>query len=190
MAAMTLAMTAAAVAVLSIFGTAFLPEAWSRRCGVALAASLSALAALGLSGVFPEREAAADTGEPADTAETYRPADGRALLVLAMMSVESEFNPLAEGKDGDTGVLQIRQIYVDEVNRILGREEYSLLDAYDVGRSLDMFDVLQGRHNPGNDFIKTIYCHNKSSVYKDRIIKEYNRLLLYERMRERIINRY
>lgn len=125
-----------------------------------------------------------------DTVYVYPSLPERSLLVLAMMSVESGFNPGAEGTEGDTGILQIRQIYVDEVNRILGYKEYSLLDAYDVGRSLEMFDILQGRHNPDGDFLRTIYYHNKSPRYRDRVMAEYNRLLLYERMRERLIDRY
>ena len=125
-----------------------------------------------------------------DTVYVCQSLSERELLILSIMSVESNFNPEAEGKQGDTGILQIRQIYVDEVNRILGYDKYTLSDAYDVNKSLEMFDILQNYHNPNRDFIKTIYYHNKSDAYQTRIIKEYNRLLLYESMRDKIINRY
>ena len=125
-----------------------------------------------------------------DTVCVYPSLPDRSLLILAMMSVESGFNPGAEGSSGDTGILQIRQIYVDEVNRILGYKEYNLLDAYDIDRSLEMFDILQSYHNPDGDFIRTIYYHNKSDVYQARIIREYNTMLLYEAMREKLIKRY
>ena len=186
MTAFTLSMCLLAVA--SAVGLVFM-DRWRRPLRAALLCSVSSLVTLGVVG----REAGtaeAATEHPRDTVEVRRNLDGRALLVLAMMSVESGFNPMAVGQDGDTGVLQIRRIYVDEVNRILGRGEYNLLDAYDVGRSLEMFDILQGRHNPGNDFMRTIYFHNKSPRYRDRVVAEYNRLLLYERMRERLIDRY
>ena len=125
-----------------------------------------------------------------DTVHIYPSLSERELLILSIMSVESNFNPEAEGKQGDTGILQIRQIYVDEVNRILGYDKYTLSDAHDVDKSLEMFDILQNHHNPDGDFIKTIYYHNKSDAYQTRIIKEYNNLLLYESMRSKIINRY
>lgn len=47
--------------------------------------------------------------------------DERGLLILSMMYVESRFDPLAEGGDSDTGILQITPVYVREANRILGR---------------------------------------------------------------------
>lgn len=183
-----LALSMCLLAVASALGLVFL-DRWRTPLRAFLLCSVSSLVTLGVVGRGVEAPEAA--AEPLrDTVEVYRNLDDRALLVLAMMSVESGFNPEALGSSGDTGVLQIRQIYVDEVNRILGRTEYDLMDAYDVGRSLDMFDTLQGRHNPGGDFIKTIYYHNKSAGYRDRVVAEYNRLLLYERMRERIAERY
>lgn len=125
-----------------------------------------------------------------DTVYVHQSLSERELLMLSIMSVESNFNPEAKGKQGDTGILQIRQIYVDEVNRILGYNKYTLSDAYDINRSLEMFDILQNHHNPDNNFIKTIYYHNKSDAYQSRIIKEYNKILLYESVRDKVINRY
>ena len=61
--------------------------------------------------------------------------DERGLLILSMMYVESRFDPLAEGRDSDTGILQITPVYVSEANRILGREEFTLEDARDIKRS-------------------------------------------------------
>lgn len=126
----------------------------------------------------------------ADTIYVYPSLSERQLLILSMMDVESKFNPLAEGDSGDTGILQIRQIYVDEANRILGRKEFTLMDAYDIDRSLDMFDTVQSHHNSDNDFISTIYYHNKSNQYRDRIIQAYNKYLSYERLRQIIYERY
>lgn len=116
--------------------------------------------------------------------------DERGLLILSMMYVESRFDPLAEGRDSDTGILQITPVYVREANRILGREEFTLEDARDIKRSLDMFDVVQGEHNGTGDWAMTVYWHNKSGAYRDRVIQAYNLFLNYERMREVVVGRY
>ena len=116
--------------------------------------------------------------------------DERGLLILSMMYVESRFDPLAEGGDSDTGILQITPVYVREANRILGREEFTLEDARDIERSLDMFDVVQGEHNGTGDWAMTVYWHNKSGAYRDRVVQAYNLFLGYERMREVVVGRY
>lgn len=116
--------------------------------------------------------------------------DERGLLILSMMYVESRFDPLAEGRDSDTGILQITPVYVREANRILGREEFTLDDARDIKRSLDMFDVVQGEHNGSGDWTMTVYWHNKSEAYRDRVVQAYNLFLNYERMREVVVGRY
>ena len=116
--------------------------------------------------------------------------DERGLLILSMMYVESRFDPLAEGGDSDTGILQITPVYVREANRSLGREEFTLEDARDIKRSLDMFDVVQGEHNGTGDWAMTVYWHNKSGAYRDRVIQAYNLFLNYERMREVVVGRY
>ena len=41
-----------------------------------------------------------------------------------------------------------------------------------------------------NGFISTIYYHNKSNQYRDRIIQTYNKYLSYERLRQIIYERY
>ena len=53
------------------------------------------------------------------------------VLIMAMCEVESGSNPNAVGSKDDIGVLQITPIYVEEANRILGRDVYSL----EIGRA-------------------------------------------------------
>jgi len=60
-------------------------------------------------------------------------------LVRAIIEVESGGDPDAIGQTGELGVLQIRPIMVDEVNRILGTERYTLADRRDPRKSVDMF---------------------------------------------------
>lgn len=125
-----------------------------------------------------------------DTVVKYQNLSERELLILSMMSVESEFNPQAVGLTNDKGILQITPIYVAEVNRILGEDKYVINDAFDVKLSLDMFEHLQGHYNPSQDFIQTIYWHNKSNQYRDKVIQRYNQFLSYERFRSLIISYY
>lgn len=85
------------------------------------------------------------------------------VMELAMAYTESKFNPSAVGKDKDYGILQITPIYVDEVNRLGG--DYSHADAFDIDKSLEMFEILQAHHNPERDIKKGISLHNKSKYY-------------------------
>lgn len=125
-----------------------------------------------------------------DTLHVYPSVDDRSVLILSMMWVESNFNPDSIGENDDTGILQITPVYVREVNRILGCGRYSLDDAYDIDRSLEMFDILQSYHNPDKDIINTIHYHNKSPLYRDRVIQTYNKFKAYESVRTRVWERY
>lgn len=60
----------------------------------------------------------------------------------AIEQVESGGNPKAHNKAEDAvGILQIRPTMVAEVNRILGREAYTLNDRWDATKSREMFKV-------------------------------------------------
>ena len=52
-------------------------------------------------------------------------------LTLAIALTESRFNPKADSGHGDSGLLQLRSIYIDEVNRLYGTE-YTIDDAFDI----------------------------------------------------------
>ena len=109
------------------------------------------------------------------------------LLQLAIMQTESRYNTKAEGGHGAVGVFQITPIYVEECNRILGREEFSHDDAYDLERSVQMFNTIQDYHNPEHDFQKAIKLHNpggKAIGYPDKVVRNYNEIVKYERARE------
>ena len=126
--------------------------------------------------------------EPQEIVVTgYQALSEEDILLMALMWTESKFNPGAYDGQGSVGILQIRQIYVNEVNRILGKDKYTLDDALSVEKSLEMFEILQNYHNPKKDFSKTIYYHNKSEAYETRVIKTYNTFLAYEKMREKLL---
>ncbi len=64
------------------------------------------------------------------------------LSALGLLSaVESGSNPNAVGPRGEVGDLQITEAYVADVNRILGREEYTNEDRKNKQRSWDMARV-------------------------------------------------
>lgn len=99
-------------------------------------------------------------------------------FMLAIIWTESKGNPAAVGKAGDSGVMQLREIYVAEVNRLYGTG-YTIEDAFDIAKTLEMFDLLQDYYNPEHDIEKAIYYHNKSSAYKMKVLEN---LALVERM--------
>ena len=83
-------------------------------------------------------------------------------LQLAIIITESRCNPQAVGKTNDKGILQITPIYVKEANRLSGRE-YSHEDAFDIQKSLEMFEIIQNKYNPEHDVNKAIKLHNPGS---------------------------
>ena len=94
-------------------------------------------------------------------------------LKRALIAVESEGNDLAYNEaSGATGCLQITDIYVQEVNRLLNEDRYTMDDAYDRAKSLEMFEVYQGAKNPDKDIRKAIKLHNPGAGewYTTRVI--------------------
>lgn len=100
------------------------------------------------------------------------------IMVEALIQVESEGNPYAIGKTRDVGILQITPIYVREVNRILGAERYTLSHRTEVDKSLEMFEVYQGHHNPSKSIEKAIKLHNPGAGqgYLNKVMNEFNKL--------------
>lgn len=80
------------------------------------------------------------------------------MFEMAVIFTESKGNPDAVGKDGDWGVMQIRDIYVREANRLAGTE-YVHEDAFDIQKSLEMFNII----NPEQDMEKALKRHNPGS---------------------------
>lgn len=108
------------------------------------------------------------------------------VMKLAIIKTESEFNPLAVGKSDDWGIMQITNIYVKEVNRILGEEKYSHEDAFNPEKSMAMFTIMQNHHNPENDVDKAIASHNPtaSSAYSVKVRKNMEFVRQYEELRK------
>ena len=77
--------------------------------------------------------------------------------------------------NGDAvGILQITPIYVAEANRISKNDTFVLSDRESVLKSLKMFEIVQGFHNPEKDIKKAIKLHNPTAgdkYYQDVIDK-------------------
>ena len=105
------------------------------------------------------------------------------LLQLAIAMTESEFNPDAIGKTKDYGIYQITPIYVEEINRLLGEKAYTHTQAFDMTKSVEMFNVFQSFKNPEKDIETAIYFHNKASWYKKKVMRNYETVKRYEELR-------
>lgn len=66
----------------------------------------------------------------------------------ALIWIESKGDSKAVGSNDDVGVLQIRKPIVDDCNRILGCEAFTLEDRLDSLKSVEMFNIIQGHYNP------------------------------------------
>lgn len=106
------------------------------------------------------------------------------ILQMAIAKTESEYNPEAMGSSGDLGVFQITEIFVHEANRLLGKEVYNHLDAFDIERSIEMFNVVQEGHNPDKSISKAIAVHNPGGNSIGYGKKVYDNIRFIKRMEE------
>lgn len=93
-------------------------------------------------------------------------------LIRAICEVESGSNDKAVNPvSGAAGRFQQMPVYVMEVNRILGKKEYTLKDRFDSVKSREMFDIYQSHHNPTKNIDRAILIHRgkKSKSYIDKV---------------------
>ena len=73
-------------------------------------------------------------------------------LIAAIEMVESGGKADAVGDGGKAvGILQIQPVMVEDVNRILGEERFTLADRLDVARSREMFRVYTEHYSAGRN---------------------------------------
>lgn len=108
------------------------------------------------------------------------------MLTMAIALTESRFDPTALGTAEDAGILQIRPIYVAEVNRLLG-SNYSHEDAFDITKSLEMFMALQEAKNPQRDIEKAIALHNRAPWYRKKVLENLEVIRKYEMIRTELV---
>lgn len=71
-----------------------------------------------------------------------------------------------------TGNLQIRDVMLNEVNRLIGFECFKPEDRFDDNKSIQMFIVYQDYYNPSWDYKKAALLWNMGSNYKKATIKQ------------------
>lgn len=110
------------------------------------------------------------------------------ILQMAIMKTESEFDPSRIGATQDVGIMQFTPIAVEEVNRILRlegkKEEYSHLDAFDIEKTIEMFNIIQGYHNKEQNISKAIHQHNPGGASIGYGKKVYDNIRFIKRMEE------
>ena len=109
---------------------------------------------------------------------------------LALILTESQMDSLAVGKDNDLGILQITPIFVDEVNRLVGKEQFTHQDALSPEKSLQMLAIYQEHKNPTHDTDKAIQLHNPKGgyAYARKVKKNIARVKTYEHYRTLVTN--
>ena len=97
-------------------------------------------------------------------------------VMEAIILVESEGNPRAVSGNS-VGAMQITPILVRECNNILkargSEKRFTLADRYSVGKSKEMFLLIQSHHNPQNSVEKAIRSWNGGMHYSKRATNGY-----------------
>lgn len=108
------------------------------------------------------------------------------IFTLALMKVESDYDPTAVSSVGAKGYFQITPIYVKEVNRI-HNTNYTFEQVTDFSTAWTIFDLMQQAHNPNYDMDKALELHNGNhDWYKKRVYNEMSRIRQYEKMRNKV----
>ena len=102
-------------------------------------------------------------------------------VMEAIIQVESEGNPRAVSGNS-AGAMQITPILVRECNAILkargSKKRYTLDDRFNVGKSKEMFLLIQSQHNKTNNVEKAIRSWNGGPRYSGRATNRYYRKVL------------
>lgn len=101
----------------------------------------------------------------------------------AISSVESNFNHLAIGTKGDSGIIQIMPEgsggYLDEANRLLKKREYTDKDRFCPKKSREIWEVVMKYRNPEKSLKRAIKLHNPkaTAIYSEKVMNKYNEFI-------------
>ena len=112
------------------------------------------------------------------------------IFIMSLIEVECERNPKAKLKDA-IGPFQITPIYVEEINRLYNTK-YIHEDAWDLDKSLQMFEMMNDYYNPKRNIDDAIKLHNPTadSRYSKKIKKRMELIRFNEQVRASIIDLY
>ncbi len=109
------------------------------------------------------------------------------MFILALMKVESNYEPTAVSSVGAKGYFQITPIYVEEVNRV-HKTNYKydeVVKSFDL--SYEVFTLMQEAHNQEYNMDEALRLHNGDHLwYRKRVYKEMNAIEKYEQMRQMV----
>lgn len=109
------------------------------------------------------------------------------MFTLALMKVESNYEPKAVSSVGAKGYFQIMPIYVAEVNRIHNTNYVyeDVVNSFEL--SYEVFTLMQEAHNKEYNMDKALRLHNGNHKwYKRRVYKEMANIEKYEAMRQKV----
>lgn len=109
-------------------------------------------------------------------------------LISSIIYVESKNDPNAIGTKNSIGCLQITPIYIEQVNKVLGKNKYKLKDRFNKRKSIEIFNLYQDHFNPEKDINLAIKLHNPraSHLYRDSIMCKYDKIKLPNNKNNRI----
>lgn len=107
------------------------------------------------------------------------PADDWQTFIAALSWVESRHDNNAVSSKQAVGYLQITPILVEDANRILGQETFSLEGRRDREESIHLFNVIQDHYNPEHDLHLALKIWNPRSKlsYHTAVMNRYRELL-------------
>ena len=109
------------------------------------------------------------------------------VFTLALMKVESNYDPAAVSSVGAKGYFQIMPIYVEEVNRV-HKTNYVYEDVVrSFEKSYEVFTLMQEAHNKDFSMDKALRLHNGNHKwYHRRVYNEMSNIQKYEEMRQKV----
>lgn len=111
------------------------------------------------------------------------------MFTLALMKVESNYEPTAVSSVGAKGYFQITPIYVAEVNRV-HKTNYNydeVVKSFDL--SYEVFTLMQEAHNEEYNMDEALRLHNGDHKwYRRRVYKEMDAIMKYEEMRQMVMS--
>lgn len=107
------------------------------------------------------------------------------MFTLALMKIESGYNPKAESSAGAKGYFQFMPIYVKEVNRI-HKTNYKFEEVVkSFEQSYEVFTLMQKAHNKDFSMDEALRIHNGDHKwYHKRVYDEMAKIEKYEEMRQ------
>ena len=111
------------------------------------------------------------------------------MFTLALMKVESDYEPTAVSSVGAKGYFQITPIYVAEVNRV-HKTNYKYEEVVkSFEKSYEVFTLMQEAHNTEYNMDEALRLHNGDHKwYRRRVYKEMDAIMKYEEMRQKVMS--